>query len=67
MNTKMNKPFELKVIVAFEEVWDGGACEECAFHYVGTCSHYVGTCSHYDCKGGVFKLIGVVEERKEEE
>ena len=60
MNTKMNKPFELKVIVVFEEVWDGGACEECAFHYAGNCSHY-------DCKGGVFKLIGVVEERKEEE
>ena len=39
---------------------DGGACEECAFHYVGNCSHY-------DCSGGVFKLIGVVEERKEEE
>ena len=39
MNTNMNKPFELKVIVAFEEVWDGG----------------------------VFKLIGVVEERKEGE
>lgn len=56
----MNKSFELKVIVVFEEVWDGGACEECAFHYVGNCSHY-------DCSGGVFKLIGVVEERKEEE
>ena len=42
MNTNMNKPFELKVIVAFEEMWD-------------------------DCKGGIFKLIGVVEERREEE
>ena len=60
MNANMNKPFELKVIVAFEEVWEGGACEECAFHCVDNCSHY-------DCSGGVFKLIGVVEERKEEE
>lgn len=60
MNTKMNKPFELKVIVAFEEIWDGGACEECAFYYVGNCGHY-------DCSGGVFKFIGVTEERKEEE
>ena len=59
MNTKMNKPFELKVIVELsEEIWDG--CSECAFHRVDNCSHY-------DCSGGVFKLIGVVEERKEEE
>ena len=59
MNTKMNKPFELKVIVELsEEIWDN--CSECAFHRVGNCSHY-------DCSGGVFKLIGVVEERKEEE
>ena len=60
MNTKMNKPFELKVIVAFEEVWDGGACNECAFHRVDNCGKY-------DCKDGLFKVIGVVEERKEEE
>ena len=66
MNTKMNKPFELKVIVAFEEVedvwdiWGGAACSECAFHRVGNCGNY-------DCSGGVFKLIGVVEEREEEE
>ena len=59
MNTKMNKPFELKVIVELsEEIWYG--CSECAFHRVGNCSHY-------ECSGGVFKLIGVVEERKEEE
>lgn len=57
MITKMNKPFELKVIVAFEEKWD--KCSECAFHLVDNCK--------YDCSGGVFKLIGVVEERKEEE
>ena len=54
----MNKPFELKVIVAFEEIWDG--CSECAFHRVDNCGKY-------GCKSGVFKLIGVVEERKEEE
>lgn len=60
MNTKMNKPFELKVIVALEEVWDGGACSECVFHHVD-CN------GNYDCSGGVFKLIGVMEERKEEE
>ena len=54
MNTNMNKPFELKVIVVFEEVWDGGACKECAFHRVDNCGKY-------DCSGGVFKLIGVVE------
>ena len=41
-----------------EEIWDG--CSECAFHRVDNCGKY-------DCKGGVFKLIGVVEERKEEE
>ena len=60
MNTKMNKPFELKVIVELSEALYGGGCSECAFHRVGNCSHY-------DCSGGVFKLIGVVEERKEEE
>lgn len=60
MNTNMNKPFELKVIVAFEEVWEGGACSECAFHHADNCGKF-------DCSGGVFKLIGVVEERKEEE
>lgn len=60
MNAKMNKPFELKVIVAFEETWDGCDCSECAFHRVDNCRNY-------DCNGGVFKLIGVVEERKEEE
>ena len=55
----MNKPFELKVIVVFDEAGDG--CSECAFRRVDDCSHY-------DCGGGgVFKLIGVVEERKEEE
>ena len=58
MNTNMNNPFELKVIVAFEEMWDD--CSECAFHRVDNCGKY-------DCSGGVFKLIGVVEERKEEE
>lgn len=58
MNTNMNKPFELKVIVAFDERWDN--CSECAFHRVDSCGKY-------DCSGGVFKLIGVVEERKEEE
>ena len=58
MNTKMNKPFELKVIVAFDEICDN--CSECAFHRVDNCGQY-------DCKDGVFKLIGVVEERKEEE
>ena len=43
----------LKVIVELsEEMWDG--CSECAFHRVDTCGKY-------DCKGGVFKLIGVVE------
>ena len=56
----MNNPFELKVIVAFDERWDGGACEECAFHCVDNCGNY-------DCKVASFKLIGVVEERKEEE
>ena len=60
MNTKMNTQFELKVIVAFDEIWDGGACSECAFHRVDNCGKY-------DCSGGVFKLIGVVEERREEE
>ena len=59
MNTNMNKPFELKVIVAFDERWDN--CSECAFHRVDNCGKY-------DCSGGgVFKLIGVVEERREEE
>lgn len=59
MNTKMNKPFELKVIVELsEKIWDN--CSECAFHRVDNCGKY-------DCSGGVFKLIGVVEERKEEE
>ena len=43
VNTKMNKPFELKVIVAFEEIWDG--CSECAFHRVDNCGKY-------DCKEG---------------
>ena len=59
MNTNMNKPFELKVIVELsEEIWDG--CSECA-------SHRVDNCGKYDCSGGVFKLIGVVEERKGKE
>ena len=58
MNTNMNKPFELKVIVALDERGDN--CSECAFHRVDSCGKY-------DCSGGVFKLIGVVEERKEEE
>ena len=58
MNTNMNKPFELKVIVAFDGRWDN--CSECAFHHVDTCGKY-------DCSGGVFKLIGVVEERKGKE
>ena len=52
MNTNMNKPFELKVIVALDERGDN--CSECAFHRVDSCGKY-------DCSGGVFKLIGVVE------
>ena len=59
-DTNMNKPFELKVIVAIEEVWDGGVCSECAFHHVDNCGQY-------DCKYGIFKVIDVVEECKEEE
>ena len=59
MNTNMNKPFELKVIVEFsEEIWED--CRGCAFHRVDNCLDY-------KCMGGVFKVIGVVEERKEEE
>ena len=59
MNTNMNKPFELKVIVAFKEDQFIDSCEECAFRSVDNCGNY-------DCSGGVFKLIAVVEERKEE-
>lgn len=39
MNTKMNKPFELKVIVALDEIWDN--CSECAFHRVDTCGNMI--------------------------
>ena len=60
MNTNMNKPFELKVIVAFEEIWGEYECPQCAFHLVDSCGKY-------DCSGGIFKVIGVVEGRKEEE
>ena len=59
MNTNMNKPFELKVIVELsDDMWDD--CSECAFHRVDNCGKY-------GCKDGLFKVIGVVEERKEEE